>query len=397
MNKSIGVVLVVAFLFRLTLVVVEMNFYELPDSGKDDRRFERLAWEWTNVKNPPADQFSESGAGTFVKIGSTLYSLFGRVPWLWSLILVVLSTATVYNIYKATYLLWNDRTQAIRVGWFAALFPELAELSAVILREVPIHFFLSLAVISLIKFWKYKKKPHIVLFIIYTALCILFHSALIAVLLGFGMGIFLISQEGKNKSLAPKVMMFVLVAGGLMIVNYTGFGLSKFGGSFESAFDTFESGEAHSVMGTAGYPEWMKMRNGITDIWKLPIRYVAFLFSPVLPFMVKKASHLAGIIDAAMYLLMAWSFYKNRKVIKENKSAYLILIISITLAFLFSLGVSNFGTAIRHRAKLLPLMLVLAVDFKALRRKKLLRQLREQQMASQATEQDIDLNNVTAH
>ena len=31
MNKSIGVVLVVAFLFRLTLVVIEMNFYELPD------------------------------------------------------------------------------------------------------------------------------------------------------------------------------------------------------------------------------------------------------------------------------------------------------------------------------------------------------------------------------
>ncbi|WP_147321954.1 ArnT family glycosyltransferase [Mucilaginibacter conchicola] len=397
MNKSIGTVLVVAFLFRLTLLVVEMNFFELPDSGKDDRRFERLAWEWTNVNNPPTDQFSESGAGTFVKIGSALYSLFGRVPWLWSFILVVLSTATVYNVYKATYLLWNDRTQAIRIGWFAALFPELAELSAVILREVPIHFFLSLAVISLIKYWKYKKKPHVVLFILYTGLCILFHSALIAVLLGFGMGIFLISQEGKKKSTATKVFVFALVAGGLLVVNYTGFGLSKFGGSFESAFDTFESSEAHSVLGTAGYPEWMKMRNGITDIWKLPIRYVAFLFSPVVPFMIKKASHLAGIIDAGMYILMAWSYYKNRKTIKENKSAYLILIISMTLAFVFSLGVSNFGTAIRHRAKLLPLMLVLAVNFKALRKRNYLKQLREQLKAQQATEQDIDLNNVTAH
>jgi hypothetical protein len=370
MSRSISVVIIVAFLFRLTLLFVEMNYFELPDSGKDDRRFERLAWEWSNVKNVPSDQFAESGAGTFVKIGSVLYSVFGRVPALWSIIIVLLSTATVYNIYKATLLLWNDKAQAIRVAWFAALFPEFAELSAVILREVPIHFFLSLAVIALIRFWKYKRKASAVYFVIYTGFCIMFHTAMIAVLLGFGIGVFMISQEGKKKSSFVKVMVFALVVGGLVLVNYTGFGLSKFGGSFENAFDTFESSEAHEVTGTAGYPEWLKIRNGVSDTWKLPVRYAAFLFSPVIPFMIKKASHLAGIIDASLYLLMAYSYYKNRNIIKENKAAYLILIISMALAFTFSLGVSNFGTAIRHRAKLLPLVLVLAINFKTLQKKR---------------------------
>jgi len=377
MKKSVTPVITVAFLVRLMLLIINTYFINLPESGKDDKRFEGLAWDWTITGTVPADAFTESGAGTFIKCGAAIYSAFGRVPFFWAFILVCMGTWAVYNIYKATYLLWSDKEQAIRAGWLAAFFPEFAMLSSVLLREVVMHFFLSLAVISLIKFWKYKNKFSIITFLLYIGVCTLFHSAMIVALAGFGLAIVLISQDGKKKSVFYKLSAIILVAGGLIFINYTGIGLSKFGGSLTGAYDKFQSSENKDALGSAAYPDWMRITS-LTDMWKIPVRVIAFLFSPAIPFMVKTVSHLAGVLDAMFYFYMFFAYYKNRGVIKKNKTAYVLFIISMAYAFVFSLGVSNFGTAIRHRSKILPLFLVLAIDFKALKRKQILKKKRMQ-------------------
>jgi hypothetical protein len=375
--KSIRTVVGIAFGIRFFLLVLNSYFIQLPESGKDDRRFENLAWEWTITPPREMDAFAKSGAGLFIKCGSVLYKVIGRQPFVWGFILVLMGTAAVNNIYKATLLLWGDKKQAIRAAWIAALYPEFAMLSALTLREVVIHFFLSLAIVALIRYWKYKKVNSLLTFLLYMGIATLFHTAMVLGLAGFGLAVLIISQEGKKKSVFYKVAAFVLVAGGLVFINFTGIGLSKFGGSFDGAIDKFQTLEATEALGNAAYPDWLRMSGGASDLWKLPIRFVAFLFSPALPPMVKSASHAIGLIDALFYLYLANSIFKNRRTIKANKSAYVVVIISMVLALVFSLGVSNFGTAIRHRAKLLPLFLILAIDFKALRRTRRIKQQKD--------------------
>jgi hypothetical protein len=371
MRKSIGVVIFVAFLVRLSLLVINVNWFQFPEARFDAVRFERLAWQATQVNTSLADKYAESGAGAFVKLGSILYSAVGRSPNLWAFILVLLGTITVYNIYKATYLLWNDKEQAVRVAWFAAFFPEFAMLSSILLREVLIHFFLSLAVISFIRFWKYKSKVSIIFFIIYIGLCTMFHSAMIVALGGLGVAVFMISQDGKKKSVFYKLIALSLVLGGLVLINSTGWGLNKFGGSLNNALDTFETQEGKEALGNAAYPAWLRIQGGVTDLWKLPIRLIAFVCAPALPFLVKNAAHLVGVLDALFYMLILYSIYKNWKVIRSNKTAYAIFVITASLAIVYSLGTSNFGTAIRHRAKILPLLLTLAIDYKGWRKKRM--------------------------
>jgi hypothetical protein len=58
----------------------------------------------------------------------------------------------------------------------------------------------------------------------------------------------------------------------------------------------------------------------------------------------------------------------NWRSVKQNRSALVLLIVMLALYLLFSLGVSNFGTAIRHRAKMSPLLLVIAAGLPVLRR-----------------------------
>src|SRR5690606_16615232 len=108
----------------------------------------------------------------------------------------------------------------------------------------------------------------------------------------------------------------------------------------------------------ANYPNWLILKGGVTDILLIPIRFIAFLFAPLIPFLVKASTHLIGLIDAGAYLYIAYNIYKSRKYHFQNNLAKMILVVTFTMCLAFSFGASNFGTNIRHRAKVLPVLLM---------------------------------------
>ena len=82
-----------------------------------------------------------------------------------------------------------------------------------------------------------------------------------------------------------------------------------------------------------------------------------FLFSPV-PWEWRGFKDiLAFFIDSIWYVMLCWGIYKS----KPN-AFYMVkkgLVISLlAVVFIFGLGVSNAGTAMRHRAKLLSFIVV---------------------------------------
>ena len=87
----------------------------------------------------------------------------------------------------------------------------------------------------------------------------------------------------------------------------------------------------------------------------------------------------AGVVDAAIYLFLFWNLYRNWRTIKKNRAAVVLLAMVLTLFLVYALGVSNFGTAIRHRAKMAPILLLLTAGLPYLRRRR--RRERKLQMA----------------
>lgn len=356
MQVKIRTILFLALTVRLLLFVYQYNVGNLPQAGADSVRFERVAYEISMGTSGRtfSKAFTQDNAYIHCFIGASIYSIFGRVPELWALLHLFLGIIVVYNIYRAVLISTESYKIANRSALIASLFPNFAIFSVILLREIYIHFFISLAAVSLIKFLKYNKLSSIIYFLLFGVLGSIFHSAVFSILLGFIL--YTAFLRGKVSWLY-KVFVIVFSIAIFAYINYIGVGLSKFGGSFENALDMAMGEQGVYEHAGSNYPNWMVSKGGVYAMLLLPVRIVAFLFAPLIPFMVRNLKHIIGIIDSICYLLIlinivrAWFYHR--------KSDYSKALLTIVLAFVmvFSFGASNFGTNIRHRAKVLPVLL----------------------------------------
>ena len=372
-RTSLGIILLTGFVLRVSLLVVNLEFATLPQGGGDARGFEREAWEAAEFGREDVADYLLTGSGTVVLLGSYVYEITGRAPYVLGLLMVALGLGLIYLAHQVALEFWGDRRSARMVAWGAALFPQLALHSALFLRELPVAFCLAAAALYAIRYVKRNDVGQFVWFSCWIAVGTLFHSGVIFAIPALLLGSLIArprGSRGKFKFYAVNIAASLVLAGVIYTANETGFGLSKFGGSLDEAMETFETREQRSTLGGAAFPEWMRVRGGLSDTWKVPIRYVALLFSPLVPFMVKSPGHLLGVIDAALYLFLFSTLYRNWATIKKNRPVVVLLVVMLALFFVYALGVSNFGTAIRHRAKMAPLLLILAAGLPELVRRR---------------------------
>jgi hypothetical protein len=91
-----------------------------------------------------------------------------------------------------------------------------------------------------------------------------------------------------------------------------------------------------------------------------PIKSIYFLASPLPMNWRGFMDVFAFFSDSLMYLGVIIYYLMNRSKFEDKRALILSLIVSIIGAvFIFGIGVSNTGTAVRHRQKLIPLFIVL--------------------------------------
>ena len=360
--KKLNQILVVSFLVRFIFLLIDQYLITLPQGGVDAKVFEELAYS-ISVSNYDSGilYYLSKGQYLLALIGSSIYYAIGRQPLILGLINVFLGVYLVKLVFRASFLLWRDSKIALKAAWFAALFPTLILHSSLFLREVPVNVFLLLAIISFIKYQQSYKEINLFWFVLYVIVASIFHNGIIFILLS----LILVFIFVKNKKLKikqtffSKLLTILFISSSIFLINYYGFALGKFGGSFDSVITVFELAEAREATGNTAYPSWLDITSISTEFWKVPIRIVTFIFSPLIPFLVKSPYHLTGLLDSVLYFILFKRIFSYRKLIKRNPAAQAILIMTLVLILVFSLSVSNVGTAIRHRAKFVPLLIIL--------------------------------------
>ena len=116
---------------------------------------------------------------------------------------------------------------------------------------------------------------------------------------------------------------------------------------------------SNSTRGDAAFPDWLVIKTPLELIVKAPIRAIYFLFSPF-PWDITKKNHLIGMFDGLLYLGIMFLIIKNLQTILSDPALKIIFIILICYFFVFGLGVGNFGTGLRHRAKFIIALILLA-------------------------------------
>lgn len=362
-------ILPLAFFARLSAALFHYYIAPLPDGTKDAVTFERVAWELsTSGIGGIFSSFDYNASYIYSLLMAFPYALLGRNPLMLQTLSVLVGTFCVYLTWKLAVEIW-DRKSARAAAWIVALFPTLIMYSALTMREVYFVAFVLMATIYLARWAQRRRWRHAggaaLLFVVGAA----FHPASIAGLAALAAMMVVSAFRRLLASLLRSRLHlsgFALLSAAALavpILIWLDPSIPKIG-PFTNIFDAefYLRRFDISSRGSAAYPQWLSPQTPVELLWIVPLRAVYLLFSPFV-WDVQSAAHLIGHFDALLYLSLVLAVIVNCRYLSANPAALAILLVFIAGAVMLGAGTGNFGTGLRHRAKLLPLLVVLAAPF----------------------------------
>lgn len=363
----ISTVVVVAFGLRLVAAVVHEWVYPLPHGTADAVVFEETAARWAEGGFLEAvSHINPARSYMYSWAAALLYAVTERSRLMLQGLNVIGGTLIVVNAYLIAKSLWGKR-RAHTIAWFVALFPFLIQISAVTHREVVIVFFLTLGVYFGIRWVDSGRGTHLVMALVLLGAAVLFHGGLfvaIAVAMAClgALGLWqlvsrLLSGRVRVGALVGLIGL-VGVAGTILGTGALKTELSTVGAVAEVDVETVASMAEARAEDEAAYLEHTYPRTIGDMIVQMPLRVFYFLFSP-LPWQVDSVYHAIGFVDMSLYVLVFWGLWQSKERILADRRATLVLLVTLATIAAFAAVTSNFGTAIRHRGKFIPLLAAL--------------------------------------
>lgn len=346
----------VAFLLRLLLALSYAYIVPLPELQGDALAFERVGWEMAEGWHEGQPVEFVTGAYFYSMLIGFLYYVLGRSPLLIQVVNVFFGTLIVLNVFRTGKQLWGQRV-ACTAAWITALFPTLNFYAALTLREVLIVYFFTLYVLYLVRWIMDDQLSNYFKALIALLIATVTHSGFFFL---YAISMALAARRWLESLLKNRVMQWLkttmVIAGVLLfvaILTVTGIGLDKIGGTSRLSLEALGEKQAIAARGRAQYLSNLQMTSWVGTIWQTPIRTVYFLFTPF-PWMVDSPVDAIGLLDALLYLWLFWNAIRSMRALRNHGRSELFWILVLILGVgtgVFATGTSNYGTAIRHRAK----------------------------------------------
>ncbi len=375
--KDIALAIVSAFVLRISAALINLYVTLLPDGGIDASGFEWKAWRWGEggVQSALSHFFEEGGGGVYSNLASLVYAIFGRSPLILQSISVLAGVYCVVLVWKLSLEVWGDRSIAKKSAWLVAVYPILIMYSSLTMREVFITLLLIYGMLHVVLWIKTRKNRYALIAMMAFFLQIFLHPG-VAVAGSLFMGVLLLYSIKSSfisliVSFSLNVRQFLVIVSSLLfgsilfiylsttslidLVGYSGWlTVDKVDGLVDRA-STMQTG-------AASYPSWIVADSPLQFLLLLIPKLFYFLFSPF-PWDISKFSHILGLLDGMVFIMLFFSIYSHRKYIKSNPQALILLVFVMFLSLIFSIAVGNFGTGLRHRSKILPIFIVIAAPF----------------------------------
>jgi hypothetical protein len=366
--KSLNLILFIGFGLRVLAAFYHTYIHLLPDYI-DPQKFESLAWTFGKEGIFEAFlNFGKRGSGyIYMHFVSLMYAFIGRSVIFIQMIHVLVGLINIILTYKLSYLIWEDNGIAKKAAWFVAVFPTLIMYSALTNREVFISMFFLISMIYVVKWIKTENNYYFVISLLLFLTHYYLHGPLILGILPL-LVIFLNKnllnglssiRESRINYLFLFSIIFILiifVSGGILwayvSIPYIG---SLNGVNYSLIFNRV----LYLNSGGAAYPQWL-MPNDFVDLFTLTIPRIVYLFFSPLPWDIRTMNQLLGLIDSGLYVYLFYNIYKLLKLKDKPLNLSSIFVILGFIFVVYSWGVSNYGTGLRHRAKFVPVLIALA-------------------------------------
>lgn len=349
-SRDVASALCGGYCLRLFFVMVDIylrNYFLLPNSGADTEMFYYGAIR--------VMQGGESHRGFFVYVMAAVFQLFG-VSRLWGQFLIMLcSMAALHFAYRSLVECKVQPQISSKVMTILCLLPNSALLSSLFLREALIYMFLSISMYCFILWMTRSSEKCYLLAFAFAFGAMRFHSGTVAVPIGYFIARFLYNSEKHTFSFSAKniiiSVMFLAIAG-FVAARFEDAVLGKM-----SSVESLEDIANVNTMGGSNYSQYVgNSSSPVHFVLFTPLRIFFFLFSPLPIFWRGLADVIAFCFSSCFYLLVickALKFLRNYPYHDLRRCIVMgLLIVAACAAFVFGWGVSNAGTACRHREKM---------------------------------------------
>jgi hypothetical protein len=352
--------LLLGFVLRVACTLVQSYGMPLPGTGADTTTFEEFGWAWgRNGIGEVWDRFTV-GAYLYSWVIAVFYAILGRSPLMIQALNVFLGTLVVRNAFALARVLWGTEP-ARRAAWAVALFPTGVLFSAIILREQVVVFPLTLGMLWFTRWYTTGRVRPLLGALLAFCLAALFHEFVIGILAAavvvftvrWGTGV--LRAPGSN--VLPNLIGFVaLLAAGIVGLVAVSAKVDSLGGNTGDALRFYNEYQSSS---RAGYLDNLRFDSPWDLLWQPPIRVIFFLLMPF-PWLVTSVYDLLGVLDSLLYVCVLLCLIRAAPRIRRNGAAAAVLFLASASVVVLSLAVSNYGTAIRHRAKIAPILIAVA-------------------------------------
>lgn len=351
-------IFVTAFLVRLTLMLVDLELFRLPPHSGDDT--EAFHLEGLLIYTDPT-MFNEVVRGSYSKFLGLFYLAFGPERMLAQYLNVILGVVSIVILSKTLLLLKLPMHYVLIATGIFAFFAQGLLLSPILLRDQIVALGMVYTLYYMVR-WTVEKSA-VSLTLAYTGYFVstVFHSGLAIGILVLLVYFSFYNHETKRMDFeASKVqrLLVQVVLVGFIVYSFQDVLFAKF--THVSQNGQLFSGMSYDRGGSA-YLNGLTVTGPLDMIVYSPLRMIYFLFSPF-PWQWSSLMNIAIFFaDAVFYLLLFGLTMLHLKYLKQHPFSSVLLfmlLLFIVNALIFGLGTGNVGTAIRHRYKLFPMLLI---------------------------------------
>ena len=362
-DSSYYVLLILAVKFFL-LTYQAIN-KDLPMGGDDWWNFHTNAQAIiTNNSNIVSILFAENG-DLFSKLVAVLYYFFGVHTMYINIFIFASSIIGAKYVYKVALVLTDyDYSSATKALMFFLLWPIDIIYSVTYLREMPIQALVIMSFYYYAVFLQKRKIINLIPAFLFISFASMMHSGVIAIIPIYFIFIFRNKNnyELRVASFATIVLLFAAVVL-LRVSPLWDYVSSKLGDV--STVDSLVKRAQQFVEGDASTRYVTEMPNNIAAFFlQVPWRAALFAIVP-LPWMVNSfETAFAWVVDAVPQIWLIWRLIKLNKLTKGTKQRiyYVICVLSVIATYMIcGMGTTAYGNAIRHRAKIVPMVLVFVI------------------------------------
>lgn len=359
--RRLSLLLSAALLIRVGLVVWDIHFrhiFTLIHSGGDSEGFHQKAVE---ISNNIGLLSTDIYGGLYSKASGVLFNLIGPLRDFAQYTNALLFISAMILIHKTlTVNLQLSRETVNKVLALGLFFPNGIVITSLFLRESLIVFCVAIS-FYFFSFWL-SNGSAIALVAAFAAVLLgsIFHSGVVVIAIAYLVAWALYQRaEGRFVLNSASVLRCLLAAPvlGFVVLQNSDLFLGKFA-RYASADEILA--QVSSSRGGSGYLQGMSIDSLPELLLFGPIKSIYLLASPM-PWDFRGATDVFTFtIDSAFYIFVLAFAIRYLRRIEENRAVFLVVLLAVALvAFFFGAGVSNAGTALRHRFKIFPLFLVL--------------------------------------